>query len=171
MRKSASDIAINRDKHRTIFLAADKVELDNDDDRGEEEDEEDLTDIEVQDSEYDNSVARKVDDVVDARRDHVFVKLAESQDLEEILEIFNQIKGAVGLSDRPESFKDVFPKLEEELSDRIPHRYSELFRLLRQRSVNKEYCDNKVASGQKVLIVGETLARYLIILIITISLM
>ena len=167
MRKSASDIAVNRDRHRTIFLA-DKVELDNDndDDRPEEQD---LTDIEIQ--ENDNFVDRKVDDVVDARRDHEFVKLAESQDLEEILEIFNQIKGTVGLSDRPEPFKDVFPKLEQELSDRIPHRYSELFKLLRQRSLNKEYCDNKVASGQKVLIVGETLARYLIILIITISLM
>ena len=158
MRKSASDIAINRDKHRTIFLA-DKVQVDNndefDDDDGSEE-EQDLTDIEIQDNENDNFVDRKVDDVVDARRDHEFVKLAESQDLEEILEIFNQIKGTVGLSDRPEPFKDVFPKLEEELSDRIPHRYSELFKLLRQRSLNKEYCDNKVASGQKVLIIGES---------------
>ena len=151
MRKSASDIAVNRDRHRTIFLA-DKVELDNDndDDRPEEQD---LTDIEIQ--ENDNFVDRKVDDVVDARRDHEFVKLAESQDLEEILEIFNKIKGT--MSDRPEPFKDVFPKLEQELSDRIPHRYSELFRLLRQRSLNKEYCDNKVASGQKVLIIGEPL--------------
>ena len=153
MRKSASDFAINRDKHRTVFLA-DKVEVD--DDRPEEED---LTDIEIEDNETENSGDKKVDDVVDARRDHEFVKLAESQDLEEILEIFNQIKGTLGLSDRPEPFKDVFPKLEQELSDRIPHRYSELFKLLRQRSLNKEYCDNKVASGQKVLIIGEILVQ------------
>ena len=156
MRKSASDIAITREKHRTIFLA-DKVLVDaldgGDDDRPEDQD---LTEIEIQDNENDNCQEGKVDDVVDARRDHEFVKLAESQDLEEILEIFNQIKGTVGLSDRPEPFKDVFPKLEQELSDRIPHRYSELFKLLRQRSLNKEYCDNKVASGQKVLIIGET---------------
>ena len=157
MRKSASDIAITRDKHRTIFLA-DKVLVDaldgGDDNRPEDQD---LTEIEIQDNENDNCQEGKVDDVVDARRDHEFVKLAESQDLEEILEIFNQIKGTVGLSDRPEPFKDVFPKLEQELSDRIPHRYSELFKLLRQRSLNKEYCDNKVASGQKVLIIGEPL--------------
>ena len=155
MRKSASDIAVNRDRHRTIFLA-DKVELDNDnDDEDDRPEEQDLIDIEIQ--ENDHFVDRKVDDVVDARRDHEFVKLAESQDLEEILEIFNKIKGTIGLSDRPEPFKNVFPKLEQELSDRIPHRYSELFRLLRQRSLNKEYCDNKVASGQKVLIIGEPL--------------
>ena len=153
VRKSASDFAINRDKHRTVFLA-DKVEVD--DDRPEEED---LSDIEIEDNETENSGDKKVDDVVDARRDHEFVKLAESQDLEEILEIFNQIKGTVGLSDRPKPFKDVFPKLEQELSDRIPHRYSELFKLLRQRSLNKEYCDNKVASGQKVLIIGEILVQ------------
>ena len=85
MRKSASDFAINREKHRTVFLA-DKVEVD--DERPEEED---LTDIEIDDNVNDNSGDKKVDDVVDARRDHEFVKLAESQDLEEILEIFNQI--------------------------------------------------------------------------------
>ena len=152
MRKSASDFAINRDRHKTVFLA-DKVEVDDDDDRAEEED---LTDIEKEDDEIDNCVDTKaVDDVVDSLRDHEFVKLAESQDLEEILEIFNQIKGTIGLSDRPETFKDVFPKLEQELSARIPHRYSELFKLLHQRSLNKEYCANKVASGQKVLIIGE----------------
>ena len=152
MRKSASDFAINRDRHKTVFLA-DKVEVDDDDDRAEEED---LTDTEKEDDEIDNCVVTKaVDDVVDSLRDHEFVKLAESQDLEEILEIFNQIKGTIGLSDRPETFKDVFPKLEQELSARVPHRYSELFKLLHQRSLNKEYCANKVASGQKVLIIGE----------------
>ena len=154
MRKSASDFAINRDRHKTVFLA-DKVEVDDDDDDRAEE--EDLTDIEKEDDEIDNCVDTKaVDDVVDSLRDHEFVKLAESQDLEEILEIFNQIKGTIGLSDRPETFKDVFPKLEQELSARIPHRYSELFKMLHQRSLNKEYCANKVASGQKVLIIGET---------------
>ena len=154
MRKSASDFAINRDRHKTVFLA-DKVEVDDDDDDRAEE--EDLTDIEKEDDEIDNCVDTKaVDDVVDSLRDHEFVKLAESQDLEEILEIFNQIKGTIGLSDRPETFKDVFPKLEQELSARVPHRYSELFKLLHQRSLNKEYCANKVASGQKVLIIGET---------------
>ena len=153
VRKSASDFAINRDKHRTVFLA-DKVEVD--DDRPEEED---LSDIEIEDNETENSGDKKVDDVVDARRDHEFVKLAESQDLEEILEIFNQIKGTIGLSDRPETFRDVFPKLDQELSARIPHRYSELFKMLHQRSLNKEYCDNKVASGQKVLIIGEILVQ------------
>ena len=152
MRKSASDFAINRDRHKTVFLA-DKVEVDDDDDRAEEED---LTDTEKEDDEIDNCVDTKaVDDVVDSLRDHEFVKLAESQDLEEILEIFNQIKGTIGLSDRPETFKDVFPKLEQELSARVPHRYSELFKMLHQRSLNKEYCANKVASGQKVLIIGE----------------
>ena len=54
VRKSASDFAINRDKHRTVFLA-DKVEVD--DDRPEEED---LSDIEIEDNETEKSCQKSV---------------------------------------------------------------------------------------------------------------
>ena len=79
---------------------------------------------------------------------------AESTDLEEILRVFSKIKANLGLSDRPETFQEVFSKLQEELSAKIPRRYSELFRLLKQRSANKEYCQNIVASDLRVLILG-----------------
>ena len=79
---------------------------------------------------------------------------AESTDLEEILRVFSKIKANLGLSDSPETFQEVFSKLQEELSAKIPRRYSELFRLLKQRSANKEYCQNIVASDLRVLILG-----------------
>ena len=79
---------------------------------------------------------------------------AESTELEEILRVFSRIKANVGLTDEPQTFQEVFSKLQEELSAKIPHRYSELFRLLKQRSSNKEYCQNNVASGLRVLILG-----------------
>ena len=79
---------------------------------------------------------------------------AESTDLEEILRAFSQIKANLGLSDQPERLQEVFSKLQKDLSAKIPHRYSELFRLLKERSTNKEYCQNTVASGLRVLILG-----------------
>ena len=81
-------------------------------------------------------------------------RLAESTDLEEILAVFSQIKTNLGFSDQPGTFNEVFSKVEENLSSRIPHRFSELGRLIKQRSTNKEYGDNKAASGLRVLIIG-----------------
>ena len=89
---------------------------------------------------------------------------AESTDLEEILRVFSKIKANLGLSQMPETFQEVFSKLQEELSARIPHRYSELFRLLKQRSTNKEYYHNNVASGLRVLILGRRCFRKLILM-------
>ena len=89
---------------------------------------------------------------------------AESTDLEEILRVFSKIKANLGLSQMPETFQEVFSKLQEELSAKIPHRYSELFRLLKQRSTNKEYCQNNVASGLRVLILGRRYFRKLILM-------
>ena len=149
VRKSASDIEVDRKyKHKTIFIADD----DGDDDWSSSDSEElDLSDVEIEEEvELNNNSS----DDVDAKRDHEFVRLAESTDLAEILEIFNQMKERIGLSDLPQTFTDVFPKLRDELSNKIPHRYSELLKLLQQRSLNKEYCGNKVASGTKVLIIG-----------------
>ena len=79
---------------------------------------------------------------------------AESSDLEEILRVFSEIKAYLGLSDTPGTFQEVFSKLQEELSAKIPRKYSELFKLLKQRSTNKEYCQNNVASHLRVLIIG-----------------
>ena len=81
---------------------------------------------------------------------------AESSDLEEILRVFSRIKANLRLSDQPETIHEVFSKLQEELSAKIPHRFSELFRLLKQKSTNKEYCQNNVASGLRVLILGSS---------------
>ena len=105
-----------------------------------------------------SDVITNVDDV-DAKRDNEFVKMAESTDLEEILDKFKQIKQNIGLSDLPETFTKVFPKLQDDLSAKIPHRYSELLRHLHQRSLNKEYCGNRVAAGKKVSGGAETLPR------------
>ena len=82
-------------------------------------------------------------------------RFTESTDLEEILCVFSQIKAGLGLSSQPGTMSEGFSSLQEHLSARIPHRYSDLFRLIKQRSAEKEYCDNKVASGLNVLIIGK----------------
>ena len=144
LRKSSSDVNVDRkyrkENRKTIFIA--EVYKDKEDNDSDFE-ELDLSDI-----------ITNVDDV-DAKRDNEFVKMAESDDLEEILDKFKQIKQNIGLSDLPETFTKVFPKLQDDLSAKIPHRYSELLRHLHQRSLNKEYCGNRVAAGKKVLIIGD----------------
>ena len=86
---------------------------------------------------------------------------AESADLEEVLRVFSQIKASLGLSNQPGTFTEVFSKVQERLSSRIPHRFSELGRLIRQRSTNREYSDNKAASGLRVLIIGRIVTERL----------
>ena len=86
---------------------------------------------------------------------------AESADLEEILRVFSQVKANLGLSNQPGSFTEVFSKVQESLSSRIPHRFSELGTLIRQRSTNREYSDNKAASGLRVLIIGRIVTERL----------
>ena len=88
-------------------------------------------------------------------------RFTESTDLEEILSVFSQIKAGLGLSSQPGTMSEGFSSLQEHLSARIPHRYSDLFRLIKQRSAEKEYCDNKVASGLNVLIIGKQKRRNL----------
>ena len=94
------------------------------------------------------------DDQLDGKRDHQFVRFAESTDLLEVLSIFSNIKNNLGLEVHSWTFKNVFPILKDELKSKIPHRYEELFSHLEKRSEAKEYRNNTVATGQKVLIIG-----------------
>ena len=84
-------------------------------------------------------------------------RLAVSTNLEEIITVFTKIKTGLGIPETSGTFGEVFSKLQDSLSTKIPHRYSSLFQLLKQRSTNKEYYDNKLADGLNVLIIGKKL--------------
>ena len=140
------------DKHKTIFLA-------NDEDETSDEDL-DLSD-EVEETHIRSDL---VDDDVDTvQRDQDFIDFAQSTNLEDILEIFSKIKERVlpnsANNDRVRvnvsTFKETFPRLMEQMTPLIPHRYAELFRLLLTKSRAPEYRSNSAALGQNVLIIGE----------------
>ena len=140
------------DKHKTIFLA-------NDEDESSDEDL-DLSD-EVEETHIRSDL---VDDDVDTvQRDQDFIDFAQSTNLEDILEIFSKIKERVlpnsANNDRVRvnvsTFKETFPRLMEQMTPLIPHRYAELFKLLLTKSRAPEYRSNSAALGQNVLIIGE----------------
>ena len=93
-------------------------------------------------------------DQADGKRDHEFVRFAESTDLLEVLDIFFTIKKNLGLEVHSGTFRNVFPILKAELKSKIPYRYEELFTHLEKRSEAKEYKHSTVATGKKVLIIG-----------------
>ena len=93
-------------------------------------------------------------DQADGKRDHEFVRFAESTDLLEVLDIFFTIKNNLGLEVHSGTFRNVFPILKAELKSKIPYRYEELFTHLEKRSEAKEYKHSTVAIGKKVLIIG-----------------
>ena len=140
------------DKHKTIFLA-------NDEDESSDEDL-DLSD-EVEETHIRSDL---VDDDVDTvQRDQDFIDFAQSTNLEDILEIFSKIKERVlpnsANNDRVRvnvsTFQETFPRLMEQMTPLIPHRYAELFKLLLTKSRAPEYRSNSAALGQNVLIIGE----------------
>ena len=140
------------DKHKTIFLA-------NDEDETSDEDL-DLSD-EVEETHIRSDL---VDDDVDTvQRDQDFIDFAQSTNLEDILEIFSKIKERVlpnsSNNDRVRvnvsTFQETFPRLMEQMTPLVPHRYAELFRLLLTKSRAPEYRSNSAALGQNVLIIGE----------------
>ena len=138
------------DRHKTIFLANDEDEssdedLDLSDEAEETQDRSDLVD----------------DDVDTVHRDQDFIEFAQSTNLEDILEIFSKIKERVlpnSANNRAtvnvSTFQETFPNLMEQMTPVIPHRYVELFRLLKTKSRAPEYKSNSAALGQNVLIIG-----------------
>ena len=102
----------------------------------------------------DECLLANTEDIVDGKSDHEFVRFAESTDLFEVLEIFSNIKENLGLEVHSWTYKNVFPILKAELKSLIPYRYEELFKQLEKRSEAKEYKNNMVAAGKKVLIIG-----------------
>ena len=149
---SLTDAKIS-DRHKTIFLANDEDEssdedLDLSDEAEETQDRSDLVD----------------DDVDTVHRDQDFIEFAQSTNLEDILEIFSKIKERVlpnSANNRAtvnvSTFQETFPHLMEQMTPVIPHRYVELFRLLKSKSRAPEYRSNTAALGQNVLIIGNTI--------------
>ena len=143
------------DEHKTIFLANDEDEssdedLDLSDEAEETQDRSDLVD----------------DDVDTVHRDQDFIEFAQSTNLEEILEIFSKIKERVlpnSANNRAtvnvSTFQETFPHLMEQMTQVIPHRYVELFRLLKTKSRAPEYRNNSAALGQNVLIIGNIILK------------
>ena len=145
---SLTDAKIS-DRHKTIFLSNDEDESSDEDldlsDEAEAEDRSDLVD----------------DDVDTVHRDQDFIEFAQSTNLEDILEIFSKIKERVlpnSANNRAtvnvSTFQETFPNLMEQMTPVIPHRYVELFRLLKTKSRAPEYKSNSAALGQNVLIIG-----------------
>ena len=112
-------------------------------------------------AEIDDSDIQTVPDDIDAKCDHVFVKFAESTDLEEVLALFAQVKSVLSPHNtnpdvQDSTFLQLFPRLLKDLPPVLPHRYSELLRHLNNAAQNKEYRGNTAANGVNVLIIGES---------------
>jgi len=88
------------------------------------------------------------------KRDHVFVKFAESQEMREVLQLYSDLKSELGLEDRPSTFTGQFQRMKQGLVGKVPDRYAELLRLLGDRAGCKEYLGNSVAAGKRVAILG-----------------
>ena len=136
------------DKHKTIFLAEDDVS-------------EEIDFSEKSDSDNDDN-DKSPDELDHSPRENDFVKFAQSDNLEDILSLFNQIKSNIQMnlnnsSGNFSTFQEVFPILKSELSPTSPHRYAELLRHLCNKSQSKEYKNNSVAKGYNVLIIGKNI--------------
>ena len=136
------------DKHKTIFLAEDDVS-------------EEIDFSEESDSDNDDN-DKSPDELDHSPRENDFVKFAQSDNLEDILSLFNQIKSNIQMnlnnsSGNFSTFQEVFPILKSELSPTSPHRYAELLRHLCNKSQSKEYKNNSVAKGYNVLIIGKNI--------------
>ena len=138
------------DKHKTIFLANDEDESSDEDLDLSDETEDTFTRSELVD-----------DDVDTVQRDQDFIEFSQSTNLEDILEIFSKIKERVlpnsvnnTVRANVSTFQETFPHLMEQMTPVIPHRYVELFRLLKTKSRAPEYKSNTAALGQNILIIG-----------------
>ena len=145
-RNRYSGSGTSRLEHRkTIFIGDTSI---NDDDDTEE-------DLNLSDDEDCAGHLRETDvDDIDSRNDQSFVRFAEAQDLQEILRLFSQVKSELELQENISSFREIFNPLFLSLSPLLPHRYSELLKMIRNKSLSKEYRNNLAASGKHVLIIG-----------------
>ena len=100
------------------------------------------------------------DELDTSKQGHDFVKFAESTDMLQVLDIFKNIKENLGLEVHPGTFKNVFFILKEDLRQKIPYRYGELFDHLDERSRSKEYRNNTVAGGKRALVIGGLTYKY-----------
>ena len=140
---------ISRLEHRKTIFVGDPYQNNN------EDSDEDLNLSDDEDEDVDCFGRSDVDDI-DSRNDHSFVKFAEAQDLQDVLRIFSQVKSELGLSENISSFQEIFVPLFRSLSPLLPHRYSELLRMIHNKSLSKDYKSNSVASGKHVLIIGKS---------------
>ena len=56
------------------------------------------------------------------KRDHVFVKFAESQEMREVLQLYSDLKSELGLEDRPSTFTGQFHSMKQGLVGKVPDR-------------------------------------------------
>jgi len=152
--------------HHTTFISrtedeesSDEIELlssEEDSSINQSPEQRDVSDEELNNNlEDDGENSYIITDEYDSKKnEHDFVKFAESTNMLQVLDIFRNIKENLGLEVHPGTFKNVFYILKEELRQKIPYRYGELFDHLEEKSRSKEYRNNTVAGGKKALVIG-----------------
>ena len=74
---------------------------------------------------------KDIDDEPDAlKRDHVFVKFAESQVMKEVIQLFSDLKSELGLGNQLSTFSTHFHALRRELAGKVPDRLEKFYSVL-----------------------------------------
>ena len=74
---------------------------------------------------------KDIDDEPDAlKRDHVFVKFAESQVMKEVIKLFSDLKSELGLENQLSTFSNHFHALRRELAGKVPDRLGKFYSVL-----------------------------------------
>ena len=74
---------------------------------------------------------KDIDDEPDAlKRDHVFVKFAESQVMKEVIQLFSDLKSELGLENQLSTFSTHFHALRRELAGKVPDRLKKFYSVL-----------------------------------------
>ena len=74
---------------------------------------------------------KDIDDEPDAlKRDHVFVKFAESQVMKEVIQLFSDLKSELGLENQLSTFSNHFHALRRELAGKVPDRLGKFYSVL-----------------------------------------
>ena len=74
---------------------------------------------------------KDIDDEPDAlKRDHVFVKFAESQVMKEVIQLFSDLKSELGLENQLSTFSTHFHALRRELAGKVPDRLEKFYSVL-----------------------------------------
>ena len=64
------------------------------------------------------------------KRDHVFVKFAESQVMKEVIQLFSDLKSELGLGNQLSTFSTHFHALKRELGGKVPDRWEKFYSVL-----------------------------------------